>query len=85
MTLPPLLDWLNKQWYIDDDIRCEDNTNVIREYNQIIAKYEKGFTRAVKIYEMLIKRNYMQDSDAEALWFIRWYFYFVLQSEANGK
>ena len=34
--LPELLDALNKAGYIDDDIRCEDNEDVIKEYNGII-------------------------------------------------
>lgn len=76
-NIPDLFKWLNEEWYIDDDIRCEDNTDVIKEYNQIITKYKLQSTKAVKIYELLLKRYYIHDSDIEALWFIRSYFYFV--------
>lgn len=85
MILPPLLDWLNKEWYIDDDIRCEDNTDVVREYNQIIVKYQLQSTKASKVYQLLIKRNYIQDNFEESFGFIRWYFYFIWQPEANEK
>lgn len=75
-NIPPLFTALNEEWYIDDDIRCEPNEDVIKEYNQIMAKYKLESTKAVKVYELLIKRYYIYDSDEEALWFIRCYFYF---------
>ena len=75
--LPPLFKGLNENWYIDDDIRCEPNSDVIKEYNQIVAKYKLQTTKAVKVYELLVKRNYVQDGFDEALWFIVWYFYFI--------
>lgn len=79
--LPELLDALNKAGYIDDDIRCEPNEDIIKEYNQIITKYEKKLTKAVKVYELLIKRWYIHDSDEEAFWFINAYFYFIENSQ----
>lgn len=77
IELPELLYALNEEWYIDDDIRCEPNEDIIKEYNQIITKYEKKLTKAVKVYELLIKRWYIHDSNEEALGFIRSYFYFL--------
>ena len=78
--LPELLDALNKAGYIDDDIRCEDNEDVIKEYNEIVWKY-KSEAKVVKIYELLIKRGYIHDSDEEAFWFINAYFYFIENSQ----
>ncbi len=75
--LPELLNALNKAGYIDDDIRCEDNEDVIKDYNKIIARYTGTFTKANKVYEMLVSRNYIQDDDETTLGFIHGYFYFL--------
>jgi len=75
MTIPLLLTALNEEWYIDDDIRCEPNSEVIEEYVNIVTKCKKSFTKAVKVYELLVKRNYIQDMQNEAMGFIRCYFY----------
>lgn len=75
--LPELLNALNKAGYIDDDIRCEDNEDVIKDYNEIVWRYKKEYTKASEMYKMLVKRNYIQD-DNETIWgFILGYFYFL--------
>lgn len=65
--LPELLDALNKAGYIDDNIRCEDNKDVIKDYNEIILQFKGCFTRTVKVYKLLSRRHYIHDSDYEAL------------------
>lgn len=75
--IPELLNALNEVGHIDDDIWCEDDEEVIKEYNQIIWKYEKKFTKAVKVNEMLVERNYIQDDFEGAFGFIFGYFYFL--------
>ena len=79
--IPEIFTALNEARYIDDDIRCEDNEDVIKDYNKIIAKYKKEYTKVTKVYELLIKRGYIHDSDEEAFWFINAYFYFIENSQ----
>ena len=74
--LPELLDALNKAGYIGDDIRCEDNEDVIKDYNKIIWKYKNNSTKANKVYEMLLRRWYIHDDSETIFGFILWYFYF---------
>lgn len=70
MDIKHLFNEINKAWYVDDDIRCEDTTDIENDVKKILKKYKNPYNQASNIYNALLERWYLHEEDLECRWFI---------------
>lgn len=59
ISIEKLFESLNEWWYVDDDIWCEDNTDITNACNAVLKKTKNEWEAAKKIRDALQSANYL--------------------------